>query len=159
VSVHAIYLVEGPSGCYVGRTRCVSRRWNQHVAHASRGVAAPLYDAMRRDGAERYTLRPVLSVSGGSFDASLAERAVMWEVSQLGKPLLNKLFPGSDELAWLRGMLAASNARIARRVAHGRCPALLQTNREVRAVTIAKIRVVRAAKKAFCAAFQEVAHV
>lgn len=71
---YAIYRLTSPSGgCYVGMTaQSVSVRWGQHTRRAAAGVNHPLYNAIRKYGADSFTVE-CLEVLDGINEAEAAE--------------------------------------------------------------------------------------
>lgn len=61
---------------YVGITHSVAKRWRQHVATARAGGGGALHQAIRKHGAEAFTVR-VLSTHATWAEAQAAERAAI----------------------------------------------------------------------------------
>lgn len=150
-ATHLIYLIEGPGGIYVGRTRHAAGRWQRHAYQVVLGNPSPLYAAMRRDGCERYTMRVVLSVNGGSFEACRAENTVIWHFVQSGARVLNVQITG-DEFAYFKARHSACNERVARSIAKHGHSRNVENTRSIRSVIFKKLRIIRATKKALAAA-------
>jgi hypothetical protein len=90
-SPHFIYVIEGPTACYVGCTTEPDRRWRTHrsAAAKSKGFSrALIHHAMRRDGVDLYTFSVVqqLPSERGAEDA---EYAWVEKLRALGKRVVN----------------------------------------------------------------------
>lgn len=58
---------------YVGQTKLIPKRWGEHLSAARRGVAYPLYRAMRKYGVENFTVECLETVTSGRSDLLAAE--------------------------------------------------------------------------------------
>lgn len=76
---YRIYMITGPNGKrYIGKTRHrnVESRWREHIAHAERGAQQVLHKAIRKYGAEAFTL-VVLCECVDAREASVVERGLI----------------------------------------------------------------------------------
>lgn len=92
---YTVYTITGPTGVYIGVTsQALPIRWGTHLADAKRGLARPLYQAIRAFGHEAFTVREVERVEE-RYPAYRRERALLADYAAAGAPLLNLRYPGS----------------------------------------------------------------
>lgn len=89
-----IYLIEGPTGIYVGASTNPEQRRRQHwaVANSAPRWNEPLIaDAMRHDGRDRYTFE-VVACARNAADGEATEYALVKQLRAEGLRVLN-VFP------------------------------------------------------------------
>ena len=91
--LHAIYLVVGPAGTYVGNTTRQEMRWKEHLARSRCSSSRDdlvVHRMMRRDGADLYSFG-VIASARGCWDAADAELSVIRQLRVEGVHVLNVL--------------------------------------------------------------------
>lgn len=90
-----VYKLTSPSGkCYIGFTgQAVKDRWRQHIHRSDTGYKHPLYSAMRKYGAESFTVETL-----GEYET--AEEALQAEIDDIaalgGRKYSYNLSPGGE---------------------------------------------------------------
>ena len=116
----SIYIIEGPTGIYVGCTcQPVERRIARHFWQAQSGRSNwPLYRAMRAHPRSTFRIR-VVAESRTFRDGLATEDAVVFQFAREGARVLNyvahtRLAPEQHRALWLRWLTEADCAAICR---------------------------------------------
>ena len=89
--IHSIYLIEGPSGVYVGCTRHWKSRRSGHWSAARRAHGGqPVHKAMRRDGLSAYTFR-IVAQTKNIHSGRCVESTILHQLRCAGEPTLNEV--------------------------------------------------------------------